>query len=188
MSTALVPRGFCPCSCYEGLEAASRTHRECSAASDGGKRHRISRGTAGTRSLTTRVLLVASTRPARRSWGSCLGSRTPSPFSAARTRRSSSAMASEPRAATQNRRTYGWAVGKPPVPLTNSTGTIGRIRTVAGTETPPPDAARMTGGRALPLTEGVSVFIDTVLQRNTKYRQVTSGRARKESLFGRADP
>lgn len=146
--------------------------RLCSPARDGGNLQRSSRGTAGNLLPTLIPFDVTVTRSARRSCGRYLGSRTSSPFSAARTRRSSSAMAPEPSAATQNLRMYGWDAGNGPSPSTSSTGTNGRIRAVARTEALPADTAFLTGGRATPLTESASVFIDSVLQKNVNERQV----------------
>jgi hypothetical protein len=57
------------------------------------------------RSTTAKVPSTTSTNPALINWGRCLGSRTSSPFPAALTMRSSSAIAPGPRAATQNLRT-----------------------------------------------------------------------------------
>lgn len=81
------------------------SHSACSFARSGGNRHRISAGTLGINDSTAKDPSTTLTRFALSRLGRYLGSRTSSPFSAALTRRSSSAIAPGPRAATQNLRT-----------------------------------------------------------------------------------
>jgi hypothetical protein len=150
------------CSCTRSDQArrswtGAVNQRACSEPRLGGNLHLSSMGTAGTRSNTTSPEASALTNPALSNDGRVLGSRTPSPFSAARTRRSSSATALEPIAATQNLLTYGSEGSNPPRRHSIRTGTTGRMLAVGLTEVPGGLAALKCGGRAFWPPPGTSI-------------------------------